>query len=108
MSDLNLSTLLNSVEELRDNSEASRAFRKSLQDEGKNFETFAKWIVESLSATDWQAKRALQDIVNALGKKLGFRVEYGTYERADGSGITFDGFWQSKTGNVFLIYNFTD
>lgn len=45
---------------------------------------------------------ALQDIVNQIGKRLGFQIEYGRY-RGVPSQIGFDGLWKAHDDTTILI-----
>jgi tetratricopeptide (TPR) repeat protein len=105
---MKLSEILTPLGHLTDNSAASRAFRKTLSNKDNSLEDFAQLLVEASNLSDSQKDFVLQDVINAVGNKVGFRVEHGTYVRTDSSGITFDGFWQCGSGNVFLVYNFSD
>jgi hypothetical protein len=49
-----------------------------------------------------QYSRALQDLVNHLGRFLGFEVEFGRYQGVQGK-IGFDGHWKSKTGFHIVV-----
>ena len=51
---------------------------------------------------------ALQDIVNQIGKRLNFDVEYGLYKGKKNS-IGFDGIWTTKDGyNIIIEVKTTD
>jgi len=45
---------------------------------------------------------ALQDIVNEIGKRLGFSVEHGRYRGTHGQ-IGFDGLWATETGESLVV-----
>lgn len=45
---------------------------------------------------------ALQDLVNEVGSRLGFAVEFGRY-RGGGDAIGFDGIWKSETGYSVVV-----
>ena len=45
---------------------------------------------------------ALQDIVNQVGRRLGFNVEDGRYRGAKGQ-IGFDGLWRTEEGHALVI-----
>jgi len=55
------------------------------------------YVEESLRTTGEQYSRALQDLVNYVGKFLGFEVRFGRYQGVKGE-IGFDGRWKSPTG----------
>ena len=46
--------------------------------------------------------RALQDIINEVGRRLGFNVENGLYQGKIGA-VGFDGLWSSKDGNAIIV-----
>ncbi len=45
---------------------------------------------------------ALQDIINQLGKRLGFSVEPGRY-RGTRNETGFDGLWRTKEGEAITV-----
>lgn len=45
---------------------------------------------------------ALQDVVNQIGKRLGFIIEYGRY-RGVRNEVGFDGIWKTKSGESILV-----
>jgi hypothetical protein len=45
---------------------------------------------------------ALQDIINQVGTRLGFKVEHGRYRGSPGE-IGFDGLWQAPDGNCIVV-----
>ena len=55
------------------------------------------YIEECLRSTGEQYSRALQDLVNHLGRFLGFEVEFGRYHGIRGE-VGFDGHWSSPAG----------
>ncbi len=52
--------------------------------------------------TDAQHSRALQDLVNHVGRFLGFDVNFGRYQGVKGQ-IGFDGHWKSPTGFHIVV-----
>jgi hypothetical protein len=60
------------------------------------------YVEESLRNTGDQYNRALQDLVNYVGKFLGFEVAFGRYQGVRGQ-IGFDGHWKSPTGFHIVI-----
>lgn len=83
-------------------------FRRYL---GKNLLAPAQirdYVEECLRAAGEQYSRALQDLVNHVGKFLGFDVAFGRYQGARGQ-IGFDGHWKSPTGlNVVVEVKTTE
>ena len=49
-----------------------------------------------------EGARALQDIINEVGRRLGFSVENGLYQGKIGA-VGFDGLWSSKDGNTIIV-----
>jgi hypothetical protein len=60
------------------------------------------YIEECLRNTGEQYNRALQDLVNCVGKFLGFDVTFGRYQGVRGQ-IGFDGDWRSPTGFHLVV-----
>ena len=60
------------------------------------------YVEESLRNTGDQYNRALQDLVNQVGKFLGFEVTFGRYQGVRGE-IGFDGHWKSPTGFQIVV-----
>jgi hypothetical protein len=85
---------------LRDGNEASRQFRELLANLPST--DIARYIDECLSHSFQQSGLALQDLVNEIGRRLGFSIEPGFY-RGGGSKIGFDGIWRAKDGYSFVI-----
>lgn len=95
--------------DLKDGSEASKEFREflTLVDSDKLAE-FASYCLDTPFQSSGQA---LQDIVNEIGQRLGFRVEWGRYQGVRNE-VGFDGIWFSgehaivvevKTTNAYTI-----
>lgn len=59
-------------------------------------------IEECLRTSGDQYNRALQDLVNYLGRFLEFEVGFGRYQGVRGQ-IGFDGHWKSSTGFHIII-----
>lgn len=102
MSKLSLEVLLSAVGELRDDSRESERFRRTIERPEFRLEDYERWIDECLASTGPQYNNALQDVVNVLGKRLGFEVEYGRYKGKPGV-IGFDGLWKSSMGQSMVI-----
>lgn len=102
MADITLDFLLNATGSLQDES-AYRRFRRSIENEEVvSLENLEDFIGTCLTKTGQQYNFALQDIVNAIGKRLGFEVEYGIYQGKPGT-IGYDGLWQSVTGKHLVV-----
>ena len=85
---------------LKDGSITSNEFRAFLSDIPTDFiETYAEQCLqESFSGSGF----ALQDIVNQIGQRLGFKVKYGRYRGVSGQ-IGYDGIWELPTGHSIII-----
>lgn len=62
----------------------------------------ARYIDECLNNSFKQSGLVLQDLVNEVGRRLGFSVEHGYY-RGGGSKIGFDGIWRAKDDYAFVV-----
>jgi tetratricopeptide (TPR) repeat protein len=89
---------------LVDGSPAVEVLRERLQSEFRTPGQFRNFSQEASRGNTPVHRSLLQDTVNSFGKFLGFKVEFGNYGPNTRRPIEFDGFWQSKTGNAFLLY----
>lgn len=97
---LNFHQLLDLVGRLDDSAGESaprEKFRKFLAESVSSVGQLRDYIEECCRTSGPQYNRALQDLVNFLGTRLGFDVEYGRYQGVQNE-IGFDGFWKSPTG----------
>lgn len=85
---------------LRDGSESSKQLRELFAN--IPLKSIIKYIDECLNNPFSQSGFALQDLVNEVGRRLGFLIEHGYY-RGGGSKIGFDGIWRAKDGYSFVI-----
>ena len=60
------------------------------------------YVEECLRNTGEQYNRALQDLVNYIGRFLGFEVTFGRYHGVQGQ-IGFDGHWKSPVGFHIVV-----
>ena len=72
-------------------------FRSFLAENVQEAGQVRDYIEECLRKTGTEYNRALQDLVNHLGRFLGFEVSFGRYQGVSGQ-IGFDGHWRSPTG----------
>lgn len=63
----------------------------------KSITEVKQFLNEALNGSKPYHNRALQDIVNNLGQRLGFSVEYGSYQGTTNN-IGNDGLWISNAG----------
>lgn len=72
-------------------------FRRFLTENVRDVGQIRDYLQECLGNSGDQYNRALQDLVNHLGRFLGFSVTFGRYQGVQGE-IGFDGHWESPTG----------
>ena len=85
---------------LRDGNETSREFREWL---GRiQLPDLRKHAEECLESKFDESGRALQDIVNQIGRRLGFQVEDGRY-RGAANAPGHDGVWKLPNGRAIVV-----
>jgi hypothetical protein len=86
--------------ELKDSSPASSEFRSylSIVPSVKIKEYGTECLLEGFK----NSGMALQDIVNEMGKRIGFKVTHGRYKGVR-SEPGFDGIWEAKNGHKIII-----
>jgi hypothetical protein len=105
MPKIELTTLLDLVGGLDDSDQpgsASERFRNYLQANVDQAHDLREYTEDALAAAGDQFNKALQDLVNHLGRLLGFEVMYGRYRGVRGE-IGFDGLWRSDTGWSIVV-----
>jgi DNA mismatch endonuclease (patch repair protein) len=85
---------------LRDGGVASREFRDFLAVVPSSF--LSRYANDCLTDKFDAGGLALQDVINEVGTRLGFRVEKGRYRGTPGE-IGFDGLWISPDGNAIIV-----
>jgi hypothetical protein len=85
---------------LRDGGPASKEFRDFLALVPSSF--LSRYAGECLNDKFDGSGFALQDVINEVGKRLGFRVEQGRYRGTPGE-IGFDGLWFSPDSNALVV-----
>ena len=85
---------------LRDGNIASKEFREFLGIIPSNL--LERYSQECLDKAFPDSGIALQDIVNEIGRRLGFEVESGRYRGSRGA-VGFDGLWHSPKENWIVI-----
>ena len=88
-----LSVLFEFAGDIKDGSKASEKLRVKLQQEA-TAEDVEQLLQESLDGNTSNHNRALQDIVNNIGQRLGFTVDYGMYNPGN-SANGYDGLWKT-------------
>jgi hypothetical protein len=93
---MNLEQIVSVVGSLKDGSDSSREFRQFLQEvDSKKLSEYATYCIENKHYGE-----ILQDIVNEIGRRIGFQVENGRYSGIRNE-IGFDGIW--SYGNEDLV-----
>ncbi|MCL5025581.1 MAG: EVE domain-containing protein [Chloroflexi bacterium] len=77
-------------------------FRNYLSKNVRDIGQLRDYVEECLRGSGEQYNRALQDLVNHVGRFLGFEVTFGRYQGVQGQ-IGFDGHWKSPTGFSIVI-----
>lgn len=86
---------------LRDDSETSREFREFLGHVDSSFlSTYADQCLQEKAFGD--SGLALQDVVNEVGRRLGFAVEIGRYRGKRGT-LGHDGLWTLPDGHAIVV-----
>lgn len=85
---------------LRDGNRTSKEFREFLRRVPSDLLT--RYSDECLQKSFRDSGLALQDIVNEVGQRLGFRVGPGRYRGSPGA-IGFDGLWTSPDGRSIVV-----
>jgi hypothetical protein len=105
---MSISAILNIAtngDRLRDGSDGAREFREFLsQVDAKKLAEFAVYCVENSFQDSGQV---LQDLVNEMGRRLGFRAENGRYQGVRND-IGFDGIWSDLNGSIVVEVKTTD
>ena len=89
--DLTLEVLVDLAGPIEDESRASEKLREMLRDDATDADV-ETLMTEALSDTEQYHNRALQDIINNIGERLGFTVEYGVYKGTTNN-VGYDGLW---------------
>jgi len=85
---------------LRDGNETSAQFRDLLANLPSQY--IVRYVNECLEKSFQQGGLVLQDLVNEIGRRLGFAIDPGFY-RGGGTRIGFDGIWRAKENYGFVV-----
>ncbi|OYD15633.1 hypothetical protein CH330_05210 [candidate division WOR-3 bacterium JGI_Cruoil_03_51_56] len=102
---ITLGQVLNLIGKLDDSSgenTPSMRFRQFLAENVKEPGQLRDYVQECLRTAGPQFNRALQDLVNHLGRFLGFDVTFGRYQGVQGA-IGYDGHWKSPSGFNIVV-----
>lgn len=102
MAKLTLDWLLDLSGELKDGSNSAERFRQSIVSDNLTVDDLHLLIQEALDRSGILYGRALQDLVNALGERLGFNVEFGPCQGRP-STLGADGIWRSPSQQVIIV-----
>jgi len=84
-----------------ENNDTSREFREYLSRVGP--EKLKSYCAECLTGDKFAAAAfALQDVINEIGRRLGFSVQPGRYRGVTGE-IGYDGLWTLQRGHVLVV-----
>lgn len=86
--------------QLRDGSDSSVEFRDFLSRIPSSY--LSRYADECLRDSFDGSGLALQDVINQVGNRLGFSVEYGRY-RGTSSQIGYDGVWRFPSGHAVVV-----
>lgn len=94
---MSLSVIVDLEGGIRDGNDASIHFRQFLQEvDSHKLSEYAIFCIDNQHYGE-----VLQDIVNEIGRRLGFTVENGRYQGVRGE-IGFDGIWTSEQENIII------
>ncbi len=89
--------------------ERCKELREFLQKNEKNDELLAKFVKETINSTIKYENEEisgfiLQELINEIGRRLEFKVEYGVYRGSKKPDIIgYDGVWTTEDGYSFII-----
>src|SRR4051812_25921728 len=86
--------------QLRDASATATEFREYI--ELLPASQLAQYCAQCLDSAFNESGLVLQDLVNEVGKRLGFEVKFGRY-RGSQSAIGFDGIWKFPCGHQAVV-----
>ena len=102
---MNLEQIVANAGLLRDGSDASIDFRQFLQEvESEKLAEYATYCIEHAFPSSGQV---LQDVINEIGRRLGFKAENGRYQGVRND-IGFDGIWSRKDEHLVIEVKTTD
>lgn len=91
--------------QLKDGSETSIEFRKFLTEvESDKLADYATYCLENSFTSSGQV---LQDVINEIGRRLGFKAENGRYQGVKND-IGYDGIWSSNSESLVVEVKTTD
>jgi len=94
--------LVGTLDDSQDPNSAAVRFRRYLQQSVQNVSDVRSYTNAALSTKGDQYNKALQDIINHIGRLLGFEVTFGRYRGVAGVN-GYDGLWQSPSGKTVVV-----
>lgn len=92
---VSLDWLLGLTGALEDEAPSAVRFRENIESPNIKLAEVEIWVRQALvHPLEHQRLLALQDLMNSVGKRLGFGVTYGRYEKRDEDWLGFDGLWR--------------
>lgn len=103
MAEIDLDTLLEMCGNLDTNDKASKSFRLYISNPKQvtNLD-LEKWLMKCCESSERNYAYAFQDLVNEIGERLGFKVEFGPYRGMPGK-TGFDGIWTSEESGSKIV-----
>ena len=102
MVEITIGKLIELTGDLKDNQPSAQKFRNFISSSDVSMSDLKTWVNECLEKTGPNFNRALQDIVNCIGERLGFQIDYGLYV-GRGEAIGYDGKWVSPDAKIQLV-----
>lgn len=96
--------------QLKDGSETSIEFRQFLTEvESEKLAEYATYCIETKTTknTFLSSGQVLQDVINEMGRRLGFKAENGRYQGVKND-IGYDGIWSSNGEHLVIEVKTTD
>jgi len=91
--------------ELKDGADATERFRNYISKEKWDIYQYKEWLDECIregKGSHDPYNRAFQDLVICLGKKLGFKINFGKYQVKHGE-EGYDGLWEKDAGEIIVL-----
>jgi hypothetical protein len=105
---MNISAILNIAtngDRLRDGSPGAQEFREFLSE--IDSVKLAEYAIYCVGNAFQDSGQVLQDLVNEIGRRIGFRAENGRYQGVRND-IGYDGIWNDEAGSIVVEVKTTD
>ena len=97
-----LVALVGTLDDSPDHNSAAARFRTYLQEHVQSVSDVRAYTDAALLTKGDQYNKGLQDIINHIGRLLGFEVTFGRYRGVAGAN-GYDGLWQSPSGTSVVV-----